>query len=126
VRRDVRRLLCAKYSIGRQVLNYYAMQPDIERMIQDATMETAAGPEVALPYDDQRRIIAAMEKTIDPRRHLINDPVVLTAMPGVRRYLRQAMEFIFPEVVFLSFQELAPECVPQQVGIITLSEGEAA
>jgi type III secretion protein V len=126
VRRDLRRLLCAKYSVGRQTLHYYAMQPDIERMIQEATVETASGPEVALPFSDQRRIIDAMEKTIDPRRHLVNDPVVLTAIPGVRRYLRQAMEFIFPEVVFLSFQELAPECVPNQVGIITLADGEAA
>jgi type III secretion protein V len=126
VRRDLRRLLCAKYSVGRQTLHYYAMQPDIERMIQEATVETAGGPEVALPFADQRRIIDAMEKTIDPRRHLVNDPVVLTAIPGVRRYLRQAMEYIFPEVVFLSFQELAPECVPNQVGIITLADGEAA
>jgi type III secretion protein V len=124
VRRDLRRLLCAKYSVGRQMLNYYALQPDIERMIQEATVETANGPEVALPYADQRRIVEAMEKTIDPRRHLTNDPVVLTTMPGVRRYLRQAMEYVFPEVVFLSFQELAPECVPSQVGIITLSDGE--
>jgi type III secretory pathway component EscV len=91
-------------------------------MIQEATVETAAGPEVALPYADQKRVIDAMEKTIDPRRHLVADPVVLTAIPGVRRYLRQAMEFVFPEVVFLSFQELAPECVPTQMGIVTLAE----
>ena len=35
-------------------------------MIQEATTETPGGPEVALAFADQRRIIDAMEKTIDP------------------------------------------------------------
>ena len=61
----------------------------LDRAEADTGVPAAAIKEVALAYADQRRIISAMEKTIDPRRHLSNDPVVLTSIPGVRRYLRQ-------------------------------------
>ena len=94
-------------------------------MIQEATVETAGGPQVALSYSDQRRIVDAMQHAIDPRRHLGADPVVITVVPTVRQYLRSAMEHILPEVVFLSFNELAPECTPNQIGLITLIEEEA-
>ncbi|HEY7120125.1 MAG TPA: FHIPEP family type III secretion protein, partial [Tepidisphaeraceae bacterium] len=124
LRRDLRRLVCARYSAGRGVLNYYALHPEIERMIQEAMVDTPAGPEVALSYDDQQRLIAGMEKAIDPRRHLSGEAVVLSAMPNVRRYLAHALEHVFPDVVFLAFQEIAPECVPNQIGIVTPGEGE--
>jgi type III secretory pathway component EscV len=126
VRRDLRRLICARYSGGRGVLNYYGLHPEIERMIQEAMVDTPLGPEVALSYDDQQRLIMGMEKAIDPRRHLTGEAVVLVAMPRVRRYLAHAFEHVFPDVVFLAFHEMAPECVPSQVGIITLTEAEEA
>jgi len=124
VRRDMRRLLCARLSVGKQALQYYALQPDIERMIQEATVETEQGPQVGLSYADQRRILNALKRTIDPRRHLTSDPVVLAAIPSVRHYLRAASENVLPEVVFLSFSELSPECVPMQIGLVALTEAD--
>ncbi len=124
VRKDLRRQLCARYTAGRAVLPYYALDPEIERMIQDATVETANGPEVALAYNDHKRIIEALDRTIDARRHLTSDPIVMATIPGVRRHLRAAFEIAFPDAVFLSFSELAPEVIPSQIGIITLSDGE--
>ena len=72
-------------------------------MIQEATIETENGPQVGLSYLDQRRITNALLRTIDPRRHLTNDPVVLTAIGTTRHYLRATVENILPEAVFMSF-----------------------
>jgi len=124
VRKDLRRQLCARYTAGRPVLPYYALDPEIERMIQDATVDTVNGPEVALAYADHKRIIDALDRTIDARRHLTTDPIVMATIPGVRRHLRSAFEVAFPDAVFLSFSELAPEVIPSQIGIITLGDGE--
>ena len=48
----------------------------------------------------------------------------MATIPGVRRHLRSAFEVAFPDAVFLSFSELAPEVIPSQIGIITLGDGE--
>ncbi|MEZ0265105.1 MAG: FHIPEP family type III secretion protein, partial [Phycisphaerae bacterium] len=124
VRPDLKRQLCARYASPLGVLSYYAVHPEIERMIQDALIDTPSGPQAALGYDEQQRLIAGFERAIDPRRHLTNEAVVLVASAQVRRYLARAMEHIFPDVVFVAFQELAPEAIPDQAGIVVLVDPE--
>ena len=122
VRKDLRRQLCARYSTPQGVLSYYALHPEIERLITEALIDTPSGPQVAMTYDDQQRLIAGFEKAIDPRRHLTSEAIVLVAAAPVRRYLARAFEYVYPDVVFLAFQELAPESIPDQAGIIVLTD----
>jgi len=116
VRAALRRQLTHRHARG-GTLAVTLLDPAIEDAIRDAIQRTSAGSYLALAPALARDILAAI------RREAPSEPgveAVLLTQADVRRFVRRLVEGERPDLVVLSYQELAPEVVVQPLGRVSL------
>jgi type III secretion protein V len=120
VRSSLQRYISYKYSLGQTVLSVYHVDSEIEEMVRGAIQQTSAGSYLRLDPDSVQLILQAFRNTVVPTPPGGQPPVVLTSM-DVRRYLWKLVKGTFPDLPFISTQEVAPEIKIQPLGRITIS-----
>jgi type III secretion protein V len=119
VRRDLRRMLSTRYASGRTTLRVYMVDPTVEQIIRESTIQTESGQTLSMPPETTVDILSAIGRTIQPPRNLAQTPVILCD-PSVRRFVRELVALEYPEVVVMSYKELTPELRIKSEDRITL------
>jgi type III secretion protein V len=114
VRASLRRQITHRYAPDGE-LHVYLLDPAIEDTVRDSIQRTPNGSYLAMPPELAKDVIDAVRRGCDGPT-----PLLLT-QADVRRFVRRLVEVELPEVVVLSYQELAPEATLQPVGRVELS-----
>jgi type III secretion protein V len=120
VRSSLKRYISYKYSMGKNTLSVYLLDPEIEDMVRGSIKQTSAGSYLALDPDSVQLILHAMRTTITPTPIGAQPPVLLTAI-DVRRFTRKLIEGEFPDLAVVSYQEVVPEIKIQPLGRVQLT-----
>ncbi len=123
VRRDLRRMLSTRYASGRTTLRVYMVDPTLEQIIRESTIQSEAGVALSMPPETTVDILSAIGRIVEPPRNLTQTPVILSD-PSVRRFVRELVALEYPEVVVLSYKELTPELRIKSEARITLDGAE--
>ncbi|MFW6051497.1 MAG: FHIPEP family type III secretion protein [Myxococcota bacterium] len=105
-------------------LQVHLLDPAIEDAVRDAVQRTATGAYLAMPPDQAQEVIAAARSACTPSAD--GRPPILLTQADVRRFVRRLLEVELPDLVVLSYQELAPEVTVQPVGRVALAGAGAA
>jgi type III secretion protein V len=103
-------------------LHAYLLDPTIEDAVRDAIQRTATGAYLAMPPALARDVLAATKRCVPPEDRR---PAILLTQSDVRRFVRRLVEVDQPDLVVLSYQELAPEAIVQPLGHVTLAPEQA-
>ena len=115
VRASLKRQITHRHAAG-DALAVYLLDPEIEGAVRDSIQRTATGSYLAMPPDLARDVIDAVRREASATQ----GEVVLLTQSDVRRFVRRLVEVELPEVVVLSYQELAPEITVQPLGRVSL------
>ncbi len=99
------------------VLDVYLIDPEIEEAVRSSIQRTPSGSYLAMPPDMANGVVAAVKTQAPPNSEGTR---VLLTQSDVRRFVRRLLESEIPDVVVLSYQELAPEATVQPLGRVTL------
>ena len=114
-RSGLRQQITYRHSID-GVLPVVLLDPSIEEAVRDAIQRTSSGSYLALPPDVARDVVEAFKVECRPEE----GPAIVLTQADVRRFVRRLIEVELPDVVVLSYQELAPEVTVQPLGRITV------
>lgn len=95
------------------------LEPEIEETVVEAIQRSDAGSYLALEPEVGREILEAVDHAVAPFRLSGSVPVLLTRMES-RRFVRKLIEVDLPDVVVLSYQELAPDLEIQPLGQVCI------
>ncbi|MCA9601701.1 MAG: FHIPEP family type III secretion protein [Myxococcales bacterium] len=99
------------------VVPVYLLAPEIEEAVRDAIQRTVAGSYLALAPDLAREILTSIKRTC--AAHTGHAPNLLT-QSDIRRFVRRLIEVDLPDVLVLSYQELAPELTVQPLARVDI------
>jgi type III secretion protein V len=126
IRASLKRYISFRYAKGRNTLNVYLLDPEIEDLIRSAIRRTSNGSFLALDPTLAHDILNALRREIGRNLTLgYQDPVVVTEME-LRRFIHKLVELEFPNLAVLSYQELTPELNVQPIGRITLRSNQSS
>ncbi|MBI3072262.1 MAG: type III secretion system export apparatus subunit SctV [Deltaproteobacteria bacterium] len=121
-RTALKRQVSHRFSRADGTLAVYLLDPDIEEAIRGAVQKTPVGQYLALDPNASSEILAAFRRILADRDPSVGPPVVVTNVE-VRRFLRKLVEIEFPDLVVLSYHELANEASLQPLGRVMMAEG---
>jgi type III secretion protein V len=119
VRMSLKQYIGFKFSGGRPVMSVHLLDPGIEQAVQGGIQQSASGSSLSLDPTVSHEILEAFRKALTESRRSPQRPIVLTQME-VRYFVKRLLEFEFPQVIVLSFQELPSELQIQPVGRIVM------
>jgi flagellar biosynthesis protein FlhA len=83
------------------------LQPDLSADLADMLHATDSGPQLALDPDKLQRLLSALAKEMERLAGLGRQPILLVPA-GIRLALRRAVERSLPNLIVLSYREVAP------------------
>lgn len=121
VRMNLKSYIAFKHTEGRPVLSVYLLDTAIEKMVQDGVQQSASGSTLSLDPEHSQLILEAFRDAFGEISGEQVAPTVLTQME-IRYFVKRILEFEFPDVRVLSFQELPSELQIQPIGRVVLSD----
>jgi type III secretion protein V len=106
----------------RGVVTLHPLDPMIEDALRDAAAASADAGGLALPPDQAREIVVAVQQAIAERE---GAPCTLVTQPDVRRQLSKLLQTELPEVAVLSYAELASDARVDRRAAIRISKGSS-
>ncbi|MER9300162.1 type III secretion system export apparatus subunit SctV [Mesorhizobium sp. M0621] len=119
VRCALKRQICFRHSVGRNLLPAYILSPEVEDTVRNAIRQTSAGSYLALDPGTTRQIIDKVREAVGNVGQQSHQPVLLTTI-DIRRYLRKIIEVDLRALPVLSYQELTPDISVQPLARISL------
>ncbi|WP_170007398.1 flagellar biosynthesis protein FlhA [Bacillus fonticola] len=119
VRQSLAKQLTSQYVTG-DVLKVITLSGAVEKTFADHIQQTEHGNYLSLDPDSSQKILNAMAHEMERLSLTEQSPVILCS-PGVRMYVRQLTERIFPQVPILSYNELESNVEVQSVGVVKVS-----
>ena len=89
-------------------LNVMTLSQGLENLLHNALIQTASGPELKLDPGLLQRLLAAIEKGVAYCRSEGFFRTAILCDPRIRRQLRRLIEKPFPHVAVISYAEVAP------------------
>ncbi|HPZ07022.1 MAG TPA: flagellar biosynthesis protein FlhA [Candidatus Eremiobacteraeota bacterium] len=122
VRQAMCRVICREYQNNEGTITVITLDPELENIIAGAVQRTEYGSFLTLDPNTGQMILTAMGEQIQALMDKGMQPIVLCS-PQVRLYLRRLTERPFPNLVVLSYNEIAPKVNVNSVGLVTLPMG---
>ncbi|MGV3524539.1 MAG: FHIPEP family type III secretion protein [Candidatus Sericytochromatia bacterium] len=91
-----------------QTLNVLTLSPGLENTLNQALVQTPGGPELHLEPGLHQRLLATLERGVEYCRSEGYFRTAILCDPRVRRHLRRLIEKPFPHVAVISYAEVAP------------------
>ncbi|MBE3593864.1 MAG: flagellar biosynthesis protein FlhA [Candidatus Carbobacillus altaicus] len=120
VRQALSRQITAQYAPKTGPLNVIYLSPALEQKILENVKRTDFGDYVALSPDDLKVFFDHIREGKEQLEMAGYTPIILTS-PGVRRYVRDLVSRLFPEMVVLSYNELDPSLDVKSVSVVNAS-----
>ena len=119
VRMHLKHYIAFKFTGGRPVMSVYTLDRQIEQAVESGIQQSASGSSLALDPAVSQSILEAFREPLAGTEKVKPAPIVLTQLE-VRYFVKRMLEFEFPHVVVLSYQELPSELQIQPVRQITM------
>ncbi|MCE7870086.1 flagellar biosynthesis protein FlhA [bacterium CPR1] len=117
VRVALSRVICKEYMNNEGTINVITLDPSIEQVIQSAIQRTEAGSFLTLDPNTGQEILQAISGQVQQLQERGLQPILLCS-PPVRSALRKLTERSFPNLVLLSWNEIAPKVNVNSVGMV--------
>jgi flagellar biosynthesis protein FlhA len=111
------RVICKEYSNNEGTINVITLDPQIEQLVQSAIQRTDMGSFLTLDPNVGQEILQAISQQVNTLQERGLQPILLVA-PQVRPALRKLTERSFPNLVILSWNEIAPKVNVNSVGMV--------
>ncbi|MBC7084095.1 MAG: flagellar biosynthesis protein FlhA [Firmicutes bacterium] len=115
------RVICRQYRNADGELVVSTVDPEIEEEIARSIEGRGAGEAPALEPGLVQSIVRAVSRAVEGMASEGYQPILLTR-PEVRPYLRRIVERVLPDVVVLSYNEIARDQKVRSVGTVRLNE----
>ncbi|MBI3927708.1 MAG: FHIPEP family type III secretion protein, partial [Armatimonadetes bacterium] len=119
VRVALSRSICKEYMNNEGTINVITLDPGIEQTIQAAIQRTDAGSFLTLDPNVGQEILQAISVQVQGLQERGLQPILLTS-PPVRPALRKLTERSFPNLVLLSWNEIAPKVNVNSVAMVSM------
>jgi len=119
VRVALKRKICYQLSEGKENLFVYQLVPEIEEMFRNSIRQSANGPYMTMDPSLIQQVMEAVQAQFGNLPPTAQTPVVLTDQ-DIRRFVKKLLEFKFPDVAVLSYDQLTSEISVQPLGYISL------
>ena len=119
VRVALSRTICKEYMNNEGTINVITLDPQIEQAIQGSIQRTEAGSFLTLDPNMGQEILQAIGQQVQQLQEKGLQPILLTS-PPVRPALRKLTERSFPNLILLSWNEIAPKVNVHSVAMVTL------
>ncbi len=117
VRVALSRVICKEYMNNEGTINVITLDPSIEQIVQGAIQRTEAGSFLTLDPNTGQEILQAISGQVQQLQERGLQPILLCS-PPVRSALRKLTERSFPNLVLLSWNEIAPKVNVNSVGMV--------
>jgi flagellar biosynthesis protein FlhA len=119
VRVSLSRTICKEYMNNEGTINVITLDPQIEQTIQHSIHRSETGSFLNLDPNVGQEILQAIAAQVQTLQERGLQPVLLTS-PPVRPALRKLVERSFPNLVLLSWNEIAPKVNVNSVAMVTM------
>ena len=118
VRVALSRSICKEYMNNEGTINVITLDPGIEQTVQAAIQRTEQGSFFSLDPNVGHEILQAISVQVQDLQERGLQPILLTS-PPVRPALRKLTERSFPNLVLLSWNEIAPKVNVNSVAMVS-------
>lgn len=121
VRQALGRQICLHYSGDDKTIHVMTLDPNLEQMIIEARVDTAAGPTAALEPQMQRKWITSLTNSVRAVQQQGHLPVILCS-EAARPLIKSGTIREIPHLVVLSVPEIVPDVKIETLGEIRIEE----
>jgi type III secretion protein V len=119
VRIALKHRLCYQLSEGKPTLFVYSLDPEIAEMFRNYIRHTSTGPQLEMPSEVIRQVVAATRKLIGNLPATAQRPVILTDN-DIRRFVKKQLEYDFPDLSVISYDQLTAQIKLQPLAAIAI------
>ena len=119
VRVALKRKICYQISDGKPNLFVYQLVPEIEEMFRNSIRQSANGPYMTMEPSLIQQVMDAVQAQFGNLPPTAQTPVILTDA-DIRRFVKKLLDFKFPDVSVLSYDQLTAEISVQPLGFVSL------
>ena len=117
VRTALKRKICYQLSEGKPTLFIYQLDPEIEEVFRNSIRHSAAGPHLNMDTETIQSVLDAVHAQIGKLPPTAQRPVILTD-GDIRRFVRRMLEYNYPDLAVIQYEQLTPEISVQPLGFI--------
>ena len=115
-RQALGRAICKPYQNDNGELPVFTVNPDMEKTIVDAIVQTEQGSYLGLDPRQAKDIMNRIRRTVESSA---GGAGVLLCSPNVRMYFRQLLERFLPNITILSHNEIPPNVRVLSLGMVS-------
>jgi flagellar biosynthesis protein FlhA len=113
------RSICKEYQNNEGTINVITLDPGIEQTVQAAIQRTEQGSFLTIDPNVGQEILQAISNEVEALQEKGLQPILLTS-PPIRPALRKLTERSFPNLVLLSWNEIAPKVNVNSVAMVAM------
>ena len=113
------RSICKEYQNNEGTINVITLDPGIEQTVQAAIQRTEQGSFLTIDPNVGQEILQAISNEVEQLQEKGLQPILLTS-PPIRPALRKLTERSFPNLVLLSWNEIAPKVNVNSVAMVAM------
>ncbi len=122
VRRALARQITSQYRDDQGRLHALMLSPHLEQLLLNALQQTDQGLAIVLETATAQRLLQRLAQAMERMAASGHQPVLLCTA-RLRLPLRRFTERALPNLVVLSYAEIAPQVTVQSSGVVSLDEG---
>ncbi|MCD4782487.1 MAG: flagellar biosynthesis protein FlhA [Candidatus Eremiobacteraeota bacterium] len=119
VRVALSRVICKDYMNNEGIINVITLDPQVEQLIAGSIQRSEVGSFLALDPNLGQEILTKVGDQINTLQEQGLQPIILVA-PQIRPAFKKLTERSFPNLVVLSWNEIAPKVNVNSVGMVSL------
>ncbi len=121
VRQSLSRSICKQFSDEQGEIKCLTLDPKLEQILSDSIKRSETGATLALEPGIVRKLFDSISAKLEKFAPINQQPVILCPA-SIRVHLRRLMEGILPNLVVLSYKEIAPSIKVNSIGMIGLED----
>ncbi|MCE1247193.1 MAG: flagellar biosynthesis protein FlhA [Firmicutes bacterium] len=119
VRVALSRVICRDYMNNEGIINVISLDPQVEQLIAASIQRSEVGSFLALDPNLGQEVLTRLGESINQLQEQGLQPIILVA-PQIRPAFRKLTDRSFPNLVVLSWNEIAPKVNVNSVGMVSL------
>jgi type III secretion protein V len=124
VRTALKRKICYQLSEGRSTLFVYQLDPELEEAFRNSIRHAATGPYLNMDPETIQMVLDSVHAQIGNLPPTAQRPVILTD-GDIRRFVKRLLEYNYPDLAVLQYEQLTPEIAVQPLGFISPNRSQA-
>jgi type III secretion protein V len=125
VRAALKEKICFQLAGGKNVLYVYQLDPELAEMFRNSLRHGSSGLYLAMEPATIQQVMDAANAQFGQLPATAQRPVILCD-GDIRRYVRRLLEYNFPELSAISYEQLSPQITTYPLGMVALTDGQAA